>query len=136
MPPDDTERIRTFLASLKYAVAGASQDRAKYGNKCLRCYQQHGRDVVAIHPREIELEGVPAYASLAVVPERPEAITVVTPPAVSLRVVEEAAHLGIRHVWLQPGAESEAVLARTAELGLDVIAGGPCLLVALGFRDD
>jgi hypothetical protein len=36
---------------------------------------------------------------------------------------------------MQPGAESPAALARAAELGLDVIAGGPCLLVALHFQE-
>jgi predicted CoA-binding protein len=129
------ERIDAFLQQERYAVAGASADRAKYGNKCLRCYLQHGRHVVALNPRETEVEGVPAYASLGDVPQTPQAVTVVTPPRVTLAVLDEAARLDIRHVWLQPGAEDDAVLERAAELGLDVIAGGPCLLVRLGFRE-
>ena len=55
---------------------GASRDRAKYGNKCLRAYLQDGRDVVAVHPRETEVEGVPAYASLAAIPTAPEALSI------------------------------------------------------------
>jgi len=49
---------------------------------------------------------------------------------------EEAAGLGIAHLWLQPGAESREVLARARELGLEPIAGGPCVLVVLGYRDE
>jgi uncharacterized protein len=109
----------------------------------LRCYLQNGRAAVAVNPRESSVEGVPAYPSLtaAVAPAdevgtgRPGAVSVITPPRVTLGVIEQAAALGIRHVWLQPGAEDSEVLSRAAELGLDVIAGGPCLLVVLGFRD-
>ena len=129
------DRIDAFLASTRFAVVGASTNRSKYGNKCLRCYQQNGRDVVPVHPRETEVEGLPVAASLTEIDPPPEAISVITPPAVSLRVVEEAARLGIRHVWLQPGAEDAAVIRRAEELGIDLIAGGPCLLVVLGFRD-
>ena len=50
-------------------------------------------------------------------------------------MIEEAGKLGIRHVWMQPGADSPAAVARAKELGMNVIAGGPCLLVALGFRE-
>ena len=46
-----------------------------------------------------------------------------------------AASVGVRHLWMQPGAESPAALRRCAELGIDLIAGGPCLLVVLGFQE-
>lgn len=60
-------------------------------------------------------------------------ISVITPPAVTLNVLKEAAFLGIRHVWLQPGAEkSEQVLAwietEGPKTGMKVIHSGPCVL--------
>ena len=36
---------------------------------------------------------------------------------------------------MQPGAESVEAVRAAEELGLSVIAGGPCLLVVLGYRD-
>ncbi len=130
------ERVADFLAEGPWAVVGASRDRAKYGNKVLRCYLQNGkRPVWPIHPREAAVEGEPAFRALAATPERPRAVSIVTPPAVSAAVVQEAAALGIEHLWLQPGAEDEDVLARARALGLEPIAGGPCLLVALGYRE-
>ncbi len=128
-------RIQSFLEAGPYAVVGASTDREKYGNKVLRCYQQHGREVFPVNPREAEVEGLPAYPGLAALPRLPRAVSIITPPAVSARVLEEAAALGIRHLWLQPGAESPAVLAAAEALGLEVIAGGPCLLVVLGYHE-
>lgn len=127
--------VKEFLAQARFAVVGASTDRSKYGNKVLRCYQQHGRDAVPVNPKDAVVEGATAYRSLSEIPKPPDAVSVITPPKVTESVVEEAGRLGIRHIWMQPGAESPAAVARARELGMNVIAGGPCLLVALGFRD-
>jgi predicted CoA-binding protein len=128
-------RIAQFLSGKVFAVAGASTDRSKYGNKVLRSYQQAGRKVYGIHPRERLIEGVACFAKLAELPEKIDGLSIVTPPAVTEKLVLEAAAAGVARLWMQPGAESPAALARAAELGLDVIAGGPCLLVALHFQE-
>ncbi len=129
------QRIQAFLEAGPYAVVGASTDREKYGNKVLRCYQQHGKEVFPINPKEAEVEGLKAYGSLTALPVKPRGISIITPPPVTLKVVEEAAALGIRQLWMQPGAESPEAIARAEALGLEVIAGGPCLLVVLGYRE-
>ncbi len=128
-------RIEAFLASESFAVVGASVDRSKYGNKVLRCYLQHGRTVHPINPRAEEVEGLKSYASLAALPAPVPAISVITPPAITEQVVRDAAAAGVKHIWMQPGAESAAAIRAAEELGLSVIAGGPCLLVVLGYRD-
>jgi uncharacterized protein len=130
-----TDRIQSFLASGPYAVVGASVDRSKYGNKVLRCYQQHGKDVYPINPRATEVEGLKAYPSLASLPVKPQAISVITPPAITEQVVREAAAVGAKHIWMQPGAESEAAIRLAESLGLSVVAGGACVLVVLGYRE-
>jgi hypothetical protein len=40
-----SEQIAKFLSSPAFAVAGASANRAKYGNMVVRCYQQQGNRV-------------------------------------------------------------------------------------------
>lgn len=132
---DTTARIQDFLAGQVYAVVGASQDRSKYGNKVLRCYQQHGRRVFAVNPRDTEVEGAPCVRDLASLPERVHGISIITPPPVTERIVEDAHAAGITRLWMQPGADSQRAILRCRELGLELIAGGPCLLVVLGFRD-
>ncbi len=81
------------------------------------------------------MEGLKAYPSLASLPVPVGAISVITPPAATEQVVREAAAAGVKHVWMQPGAESEAAIEAARALGLSVIAGGPCLLVVLGYRE-
>lgn len=131
----DASRIQAFLSSDSFAVVGASADRSKYGNKVLRCYQQNGKRVVPINPRVLEVEGLHTYPSLAALPVPVQAISVITPPTTTEQVVREAHAAGVRHIWMQPGAESDEAI-RTAELlGLNVIARGPCILVVMGYRE-
>ena len=123
-----------FLSFERFAVVGASKDRSKFGNKVLRCYAQHQRAVTPVHPKESAIEGLPAVSSVGQL-EAPTntAVSIVTPPKITLNVISEAAQFGITHLWLQPGSEDAAVLQRCSELGLSVISGGPCLLTELGF---
>jgi len=129
------DRIQSFLASGPFAVVGASTDRSKYGNKVLRCYQQHGKEVYPINPKAPEVEGLKAYPSLSALPVKVPAISVITPPATTVQVVREAAAAGVTHLWMQPGAESPEAVALAESLGLSVIAGGPCLLVMMGYHE-
>jgi predicted CoA-binding protein len=134
-PRTTDERIDAFLRSGPFAVVGASADRSKYGNKVLRCYLQHGHTAYPVNPRAPEVEGQRAYPSLAALPGPVPAISVITPPEVTEKVVREAHATGVRHVWMQPGAESDAAIRAAEELGMNVIGGGPCLLVVMGYRE-
>jgi predicted CoA-binding protein len=127
--------VARFLESPAYGVVGASPRRHKYGNKVLRCYQQAGRRAIPVNPRESEIEGVSCMASVLDLPEEVQSISVITPPAVTERVVEEAIRRGIRNVWMQPGAESDRAVAACETAGINVIADGSCLLVVLGYRE-
>lgn len=129
-------RIDGFLDGGPYAVVGASRSRAKYGNKVLRCYLQNGRTAYPVNPVAGEIEGVECFPDLTVLPEPVHGVSVICPPGETERIVEDLPASGARYVWMQPGAESDHAIARAGELGLQVIAGGPCLLVALGFRDE
>lgn len=128
------QRMEEFLAARPVAVVGASNDHAKYGNIVLRNLRGRGWEVFAVNPKLAEIEGEPAYASLAACPRRPELAVVITPPAVSLQIVEEAAALGVPRLWLQPGAESPEVIRRAGELGVDLVYYA-CIMVMAARRD-
>ncbi|MBN2344414.1 MAG: CoA-binding protein [Deltaproteobacteria bacterium] len=127
--------IDTFLASKKFAVAGASENREKYGNKVLRAYVQASRAVVPVNPGAEEVEGIPACSSIADLPEDVDALSIVTPPKVTVEVVKQALSRGIKQIWMQPGAEHPDAVASAVAAGANVIADGACVLVALGYRE-
>ena len=130
------DRIERFLAGKRFAVVGASNNREKYGNKVLRAYLQNGREAVPINPAGGEIEGLASYPDLAAVPGVIDGVSIITPRAVTERVVEQAVQLGIEQIWMQPGAESELAIQTAEAAGANVIAGGPCVLVTLHYRED
>jgi predicted CoA-binding protein len=129
------DRIDLFLSGTPHAVVGASRDRSKYGNKVLRAYVQTNRAVYPVNPLAETVEGLTAYASLADLPETVHGISIITPPDVTESVVKQASRLDITHVWMQPGAESDAAVECAEKHGINLIAGGPCILVLLGYRE-
>ena len=129
------QQIDTFLAAKSFAVAGASAERSKYGNKVLRVYLQHKKTVYPLNPKGGTIEGLQAYATIADLPEPIEALSIITKPAITREVVEQAILAGIQQIWMQPGAEDAEAIERAKMAGINVIHGGPCVLVALGFHD-
>ena len=129
------QQIEQFLSSPIFAVVGASTNRDKYGNKVLRCYQQNGRPVIPVHPKEKQIEMVDCVASVMDLPDQVESLSVITPPGVTEKIVVQAGAKGIKNIWMQPGAESPAAVKYCEEQGLNVIADGSCLLVVLRYHE-
>ncbi len=101
----------------------------------LRCYLQNQHDAVPVNPVESEIEGRACVASVSELPEHVTSISVITPPAVTEKVVEQAIAKGIKNIWMQPGSESDTAVDAAAAAGINVIADGSCLLVVLGYRE-
>ena len=130
-----SERIDNFLGAEAFGVVGASSKPHKYGNKVLRCYQQNQKNVVPVNPVENEIEGLACVASVCDLPDHVGSISIITPPQVTEKVVEQAIAKGIRNVWMQPGAESVQAVAACEEAGVNVIADGSCALVVMGYHE-
>jgi hypothetical protein len=103
------------------AVVGASNDVAKYGCIIYEFLRSAGYRVYPINPREEFILGDRAYPDIGSLPEKPDVLNVVTQPQVTEVIIDEAAAQNIGIVWLQPGSESAAAIARARELGMDLI---------------
>ncbi len=113
--------ISDFVNRRIWAVVGASQDQTKFGYRIFRSLRDAGYIVYPVNPRGGTLEGAQVYPSLAKLPEPPEVVDMVVPPAVTEQVVKEAQELGLTRIWMQPGAESEAAIAYCHEHGIEVV---------------
>ncbi len=112
------------------AIIGASNDRNKFGNKAVRAFRQQGYEVFPVNPKEEIVEGLRAYKSIHDVPARPQMISVYLPPPVLLKVLPDIAAKGCDELWLNPGTESDEVLAEAERLKLNVIQA--CSIVGVG----
>jgi uncharacterized protein len=112
------------------AVIGASNERRKFGNKALRAFLKAGYKVVPINPHEREVEGIRAYASVLDVPEPIDLATVYVPAEIGEQLIGQIAEKGITEVWLNPGAESDALVAKAIALGIQPIQA--CSIIGIG----
>src|SRR5262245_22003639 len=112
------------------AVIGASNDRHKFGNRAVRAFQQQGYTVVPVNPHEAEVEGLKAYASILDVPGPVDMASLYVPPELGEQVIADIARKGVAEVWFNPGAESDALIARARALDIQPIVA--CSIVAIG----
>jgi predicted CoA-binding protein len=114
------------------AILGASTDRSKFGNKAVRAFLAKGYDVYPVNPKGGEVEGLPIYTSLAQIPAdvKLDRISVYLPPTVGLRALPEITARGCKELWLNPGSESDELVAAAEQAGLNVTQA--CSIVAIG----
>jgi hypothetical protein len=112
------------------AVIGASNNRRKFGNRALRAYREQGYTVVPINPHEAHVEGIASYKSILDVPGPVDMASFYVPPEIGEQVIGEVAQKGVTEVWLNPGAESDELIARARALSLNPIVA--CSIVAIG----
>ena len=112
------------------AVVGASSDRRKFGNKALRAFQEQGYKVIPINPHEREVEGLPTYPSVVDVPEAIDMATVYVQPEVVVQLLDDFEKKQIPEIWVNPGADSDDVMAEARRRKLNVIFA--CSIVGVG----
>lgn len=123
----------TPLASLDHpgtriAVVGATDDARKLGAAIYRDLKRKGYRAYPVNPGRATVDGDPAYAKLRDLPEPPDLVNLVVPPAAALAVLRECLALGLMRVWLQPGAEDAETLAFLDAHGFDYLARA-CIMV-------
>ncbi|HEU4365048.1 MAG TPA: CoA-binding protein [Candidatus Krumholzibacteria bacterium] len=115
---------------MNVAVIGASNNHAKFGNKAVRAYLAHGHSVFPVNLRETVIEGLPVFRSITDLPVDLDATLVYLPPAITIQVLPAIARKGPGQLFLNPGSEDDAVVARAGELGLSPILA--CSIIAIG----
>jgi len=127
--------VQDFLAQKVIAVVGVSDKRETGANRNYKTFKQRGYRVYAVNPRISAYEGAPCYPNLKSIPEKPDAVFMLTSPKVTEQVVRQCVELGIKHVWMhclmgtRPGlsAGSTSVSPSAVEVcranGISVIPG-------------
>ena len=112
------------------AIVGASNDRNKFGNKCVRAYLERGYLVYPINLTATEIEGLPVFAALSDVSDRLDRISIYLPPVKTRTLLPELASHSGTEIWFNPGAVDAEGLEEAARLGLEIRSG--CSIVDIG----
>ncbi|MBZ4645102.1 MAG: uncharacterized protein PWR27_2434 [Petroclostridium sp.] len=124
-------REEELLKMKTWAVVGATENQEKYGYKIYQKLKSRGYKVYPVNPNYSEIEGDKCYSNLSELPEVPDVIDMVVAPKHGIKVVEEAARLGIKNIWLQPGTVNDELLKLAEEKGINTVQA--CVLVALNY---
>lgn len=112
------------------AIIGASNNRAKFGNKAVRAYLKKGWRVYPVNHKENRIESLKMYASILDVPGGVDHVAMYVPPAVGLTLINDIAQKKPKVVCFNPGSESDELVAKARQLGLHVILA--CSIKAIG----
>ena len=127
--------VQDFLAQKIIAVVGVSNQRETGADRNYKIFRQHGYRVYAVNPRISAFDGAPCYPDLKSIPQKPDAVFMLTSPKVTDQIVQQCVDLGIKHVWMhclmgtKPGlsAGSTSVSPAAVEMcrkhGISVIPG-------------
>ncbi len=118
----------TMLEKKVWAVVGANRNPEKYGNMIYRKLKRKGYETYAVNPVYDSIDGDACYPSLSALPVVPDVVNMVVAPARGRDVIAQAARLGVRYIWLQPGTHDDALMEQIASLGLEAVQA--CVLVA------
>lgn len=104
------------------AIIGAVSDTAKWAHKSVIAHQGKGFEVFPVHPDGGEVNGLTIYRSLADIPGgKLNRVSLYLRPALGLQLLPEIAARGCDELWLNPGTESDELVAEAHRLGLNTI---------------
>ncbi|WP_434625087.1 acetate--CoA ligase family protein [Azospirillum sp. B2RO_4] len=114
-----------LLRPRSVALVGVSDDIAKTAARPLRFLRRagYGGEVYSVNPTRATVQGEPAFASLSVLPERPDHAFILTGTDAAIAALEECGRLGVPVATILAGGFSEAGEAgaerekRLAEIG-------------------
>jgi predicted CoA-binding protein len=92
--------VQDFLAQKKIAVIGVSDKRDTGCNMAYKKFQENGYQVFAVNPRISTYEGATCYPDLKSIPQKPDAVFILTSPKVTEQIVQQCVDLGIKHIWM------------------------------------
>jgi len=116
--PSDQE-LRDLLTKTRIiAMIGASSNPEKPSHGIMQRLQEVGYRVIPINPRETEVLGERAFASLSDFGGPIDIVDVFRRPEDTPAIADEAVKVGAKALWLQTGIVSEEAAARVEAGGL------------------
>jgi predicted CoA-binding protein len=115
------------------AIVGASPKPDRPSHQAVTGYRQRGWTVWPVNPARQAVEGLAAVASLKELPGRPDIVCLYVNPNLGLAMLDDIVAANPRLLWLNPGADGEAIAGAARARGLTVVEA--CTLVALGRGD-
>lgn len=113
----------------RVVVLGASPKPERYANKAILMLKEKGHEVIPIHPKFDQIEGLQVIPRLSEIKEPYDTLTLYVGLQRSETMIDEIIASAPKRVIMNPGSESELLETRLKEAGIWVVHG--CTLVML-----
>jgi len=113
--------IENFVGSKRIAVVGMSRSGKKFGNMAAKELKAKGYEIYPVHPEAVEIDGFTCSPNLQSLSGKVDAVWISIPPKNVSPVLQEAAQIGLKNIWLQQGAWSAEVQQTIDQLQLPVV---------------
>ena len=114
--------IEQFVSSKRIAVVGMSRSGKKFGNMAAKELKAKGYEIYPVHPDAVEIDGFTCSPDLQSLTGKIDGVWISIPPKNVSPVLEEAAQIGLKNIWLQQGAWSAEVQQTIDQLNLPVVS--------------
>lgn len=112
-----------------WAVVGATQKKYRFGYKIVKKLRDKGYNVFPVNPKLDEVAGIKCFSSIKKIDQEIDVVDLVVNPEIGLKIMKDIDELGIKYVWLQPGARSDEIREFASEKGINLIED--CIYAAL-----
>ena len=120
--PTRDELLQIYRDTRVIAVVGASDDRSKPAGEIPAYLQSQGYRIVPVNPTRETVLGERSYPSLADIGEPVDVVDVFRPAAEGPAIARDAARIGAKVIWFQPGTQSGEASRIAADAGLTVVS--------------
>lgn len=115
-----------------YAIIGMSDNPKRYSYKIFHKLHEKGKTVYGVNPVYDEIEGHKIYDHLSDIKKPIDVVVLIVNPQLGIHYLHETFSLGIKHLWIQPGAQSDEIEEKAAFLKLNVIKD--CILAIYNYE--
>ncbi len=117
------------MSQQRVVIVGASDNPARYSHRALLLLRKHGHDVVPVHPKLVEIEGIPVVAHLSLIENPVDTVTMYVGRAISAGLQDKLISLKPRRIIFNPGAENATLADALQKAG--IACEEACTLVLL-----
>lgn len=110
-------------------IIGASNNPERYSHRALLLLRKHGLEVVPVHPKLAEIEGIPVVADVSLIAGPVDTVTMYVGAAISSGLQDKLIALKPRRIIFNPGAENASLADALQKAG--IACEEACTLVLL-----
>ena len=116
------------------AVIGASNNKEKFGNKCVRAYKSKDYIVFPVNPKEQEIEGLKCFKNITEIPEPIDIVSLYLKPEITKNIINDIISVKPKLIYFNPGTEDEEIINTLKETDIEVKK--ECSIVAIEINPD